>query len=69
MLETLDNLEVEGSAVVLLPERNENVEKSIRNLSDVKYLRTGYLNVRDLLGFDYVIIPRSSVDVIESILG
>jgi len=68
-LEMLDNLQIEGSAVVLLPERNENVEKSIRNLSDVKYLRAGYLNMRDLLGFDYVIMPKASVEVIESFLG
>ncbi|RME50141.1 MAG: 50S ribosomal protein L4 [Caldilineae bacterium] len=69
MLETLDNLAVEGSAVVLLPEANPNVEASIRNLPDVKYLRANYLNVRDLLGHDYVIMPKAAVDVIESILG
>jgi len=69
MLETLDNLEVDGSAVVLLPEANPNVEASIRNLPDVKYLRANYLNVRDLLGHDYVIMPKAAVDVIESILG
>jgi large subunit ribosomal protein L4 len=68
-LEMLDNLNIDGSAVVLLAERNENVEKSIRNLSDVKYLRAGYLNMRDLLGFDYVIMPKASVEVIESFLG
>ncbi len=69
MLETLDNLAVEGSAVVLLPEANPNVEASIRNLPDVKYLRANYLNVRDLLGHDYVIMPKAAVNVIESILG
>ena len=65
----LKNLEVNGSAVVLLPERNENVELSIRNLADVKYLRAGLLNVRDLLGHDYVIMPKASVEMVESFLG
>jgi large subunit ribosomal protein L4 len=60
---------VNGSAIVLLPERNENVEKSIRNLSNVKYLRASYVNIRDLLGHDYVIMPKASVDVIAGILG
>ena len=46
-----------ASALVLLPERNENVERSIRNLSERMYLRASYLNVRDLLQFDRVIIP------------
>jgi large subunit ribosomal protein L4 len=69
MVETLSRLDVNGSAVVLLPERNENVEKSIRNLANVRYLRAGYLNVRDLLGHDYVIVPKASVAEIERILG
>lgn len=65
----LKNLEVNGSAVVLLPERDENVELSIRNLADVKYLRAGLLNVRDLLGHDYVIMPKASVAMVEGFLG
>ncbi len=69
MVDVLNNLKIDGSVVVLLAERNENVEKSIRNLADVLSLRASYLNVRDLLGHDYVIMPKSSVEVIESILG
>ncbi|MCB0191627.1 MAG: 50S ribosomal protein L4 [Anaerolineae bacterium] len=69
MLELLDNLKVEGSAVILLPERNENVEKSTNNLKDVKTLRANYLNIKDLLGCDYLIIPKSALDAIESFLG
>ncbi len=68
MLQLLDNLEVAGSAVILLPKRNENVEKSARNLSDVKILRANYLNVRDLLGYNYVIMPKDALSVIESFL-
>jgi large subunit ribosomal protein L4 len=69
MLQLLDNLEVSGSAVVLLPERNENVEKSARNLPDVKTLRANYLNIRDLLGHNYVIMPKAAVSLIEGFLG
>lgn len=69
MLQLLDNLELSGSAVVLLPERNENVEKSTRNLPDVKTLRAGYLNIRDLLGHNFVIMPKAAVSVIEGFLG
>ncbi|RMF04066.1 MAG: 50S ribosomal protein L4 [Chloroflexi bacterium] len=69
VLALLDNLEIHGSAVILLPERNENVEKSARNLQDVKTLRANYLNIRDLLGYDYVIIPKGAVPVIEGFLG
>jgi large subunit ribosomal protein L4 len=69
VMELLNNLEVSGSVVILLPERNENVEKSARNLQDVKTLRANYLNIRDLLGYDYVIMPKGTVSVIEGFLG
>jgi len=69
MIQALSNLQIEGSAVVLLPERNENVEKSISNLADVKYLRVNYLNIKDLLGYDYVIMPKAAVEIIEGMLG
>ncbi|MEW5959660.1 MAG: 50S ribosomal protein L4 [Chloroflexota bacterium] len=69
MLQLLDNLAVSGSAVVLLPERNENVEKSAHNLADVKTLRANYLNIRDLLGHNYIIMPKAAVSLIEGFLG
>lgn len=69
ILQLLDNLQISGSAIILLPERNENVEKSARNLENVKTLRAGYLNIRDLLGHNYVIMPKDAVSQIESFLG
>jgi len=69
MLDTLRNLNVESSAVILLPDRNENVERSASNLSDVTTLRANYLNVRDLLKYDYVIMPTDALAVVEEILG
>lgn len=69
MTELLTNLKIDGSVVVLLPERNENVERSIKNLQGVRYLRAGYLNVRDLLGHDYLLMPQASIDLVERMLG
>lgn len=57
------------SALVLLPGRNENVEKSTRNLSDVKALQANYLNIRDLLGYDKIVMPLAALDVITNFLG
>jgi large subunit ribosomal protein L4 len=59
----------EASALVLLPERNVTVEAALSNLPDVQHLRTHYLNVRDLLKYDRVIIPLASLDVIKALLG
>ncbi|MEM7330727.1 MAG: 50S ribosomal protein L4 [Chloroflexota bacterium] len=60
---------VENSALVLLAERNENVEKSARNLIDVKALHANYLNIRDLLGYDKIVMPLSALETVSSFLS
>jgi large subunit ribosomal protein L4 len=48
----------------------ENVELSARNLADVKALRATYLNIRDLLGYDKLVMPLAALDVLtNSFLG
>jgi large subunit ribosomal protein L4 len=69
MLAVLDNLEVGSSALILLSERNVNVEKSANNISDVKTLRATCLNVIDILHYDTLVLPVESLAVIEEILG
>lgn len=69
VVDLLENLAIQGSAVILLPEHNENVEKSARNLENVKTLRAHYLNVQDLLGHNYVVAPKSAITLIEGFLG
>jgi large subunit ribosomal protein L4 len=56
------------NALLLLPERNEIVEKSARNLPNVKTLRAGYLNVRDLLGYDKILMPLAAVEAVSGFL-
>lgn len=57
------------SVLVLLPERNLAVEKSLSNLPQATALLSGNLNIRDLLGHDVLIIPQASVESIHSWLG
>ena len=65
----LSNLGISTTALILLPESNPNVERSIRNMDGVSYLRAQYLNLRDLMRFDTVVLPKSALDVIESWLS
>jgi len=58
-----------ASSLVLLAEADEAVERSIRNLPHVRYLRAGYLNVRDVLGFDRLIIPLDALEAITAHLA
>jgi len=70
MAAVLGSLGLDNQGVlVLLPEKNEPVEKSARNLPKVKTLRASYLNIRDLLGYDHVLMPLDALQVVESILG
>ncbi|MCK6577533.1 MAG: 50S ribosomal protein L4 [Anaerolineae bacterium] len=58
-----------GSKLVLVAERSENVQRSVNNLPDAKTLRASYLNIRDLLQFDHVVVPLDALDVIKRIWG
>ncbi len=65
----LDALDIDESVLVLLTGKDEAVIKSARNIPGVKTLQANYLNIRDLLGHDYLLIPRDSLIAIQLILG
>jgi large subunit ribosomal protein L4 len=65
----MDALGVERSALLLLPEANDIIELSARNLPYVKTLRANYINVRDLLGYETIVMPQQAIDVITDFLG
>ena len=69
MVATLERLVGQASVLILLAESNEAIEKSARNLPDAKTLRANYLNVRDLLGYERLIIPLGALEIIQSYLG
>jgi len=69
MSTVLNSIEAGATTLVLLPERNDHVEQSARNLDGVTYLRANYLNIRDLLNHETLLIPRGALDVIETLLG
>ncbi len=58
-----------GQVLILLTDGSEIVEKSARNLSNVKTLRASYLNIRDLLKCDHLLMPVNALEVIEEMLG
>jgi len=68
----LQKLLGEGSALILLPEKGENEElvaRSTRNLPYAKTLLASYINVRDLLGYDKIVMPAAVIDVLSTHLG
>lgn len=69
ILNILQNLRVDSSALILLPHHDEVILRSVRNLPQVRTLVANYLNVRDLLQYDYLLMPLASLKVIEGFLG
>ncbi len=67
-----DTLAGGSSVLLIIPEKNENydmIHKAANNLPDLKLLMANYMNIRDLFGYDMVIIPLAALEVIESYLG
>jgi large subunit ribosomal protein L4 len=69
MIGILNSLGMDSSVLILLPQSDEMILRSVRNLPQVRTLVAQYLNVRDLLKYDYVLMPLASLEVIEGILG
>jgi large subunit ribosomal protein L4 len=72
MAQVMTKLVGDESAVILIPEKNptyETIIRSANNLSDTKTMLASYLNIRDLLSFDKIVLPVQSLDVISAHLG
>lgn len=49
--------------------QNLVIQRSANNLPHVKTILASYLNVRDLLQYDNIVLPQAAIAVIEGILG
>jgi len=72
MVETLKNLVGASTALVVLSEKDQAYElimRSADNLAEAKVLLAGYLNIRDLFGYDKLILPVKALDALVANLG
>ena len=72
MVDALRKLVGQSTALVILPEKDEAyqmVTRTTNNLSDTKVLLAGYLNIRDLFGYDKLILPEKALDALVASLG
>ena len=67
MAKTLTNLKVEGKTLILLPEKNETVQKSARNIEGVKTTLVNTINVYDLLKYKNLVITLDTVKKLEEV--
>jgi large subunit ribosomal protein L4 len=72
MAKVLNLIVGDASVLVLIPGKSEEYDVVLRctnNLAETKTLQANYLNVRDLLTYEKVILPVKAIEVIESYLG
>ena len=67
MVKALADLKVEGKTLIVLPENNENVFMSARNIEGVKTIVLNNINVFDLLKYNNLILPLETVKKIEEV--
>jgi len=67
MVKALDALKVEGKTLIVLPEKNENVQKSARNIEGVKTSLVNTINVYDLLKYNKLVLTVDSVKNLEEV--
>ena len=67
MVEMLKALNVEGKALVVMPEVDLKVVKSLSNIPGVKPTLVNTLNVYDILNYDKFIVVKDAVDKIEEV--
>ncbi|MBC7876485.1 MAG: 50S ribosomal protein L4 [Anaerolineales bacterium] len=72
MVEALGNLVGISTVLVLMPAKDQNydtVMRSADNIENAKVLLASYLNVRDILNFDKVVLPLKTIDALVAHLG
>ena len=67
MVSALNNLKVEGKTLIVLPEKNENVQKSARNIEGVKTSLVNTINVYDLLKYNKLVLTVDAVKSLEEV--
>ena len=67
MVNVLEKNKVEGKTLIMLPEKNEAVQKSARNIEGVKTTLVNTINVYDLLKYKKLVITLDTVKKLEEV--
>ena len=67
MVKVLEALGKSKKTLIVLPEKNDNIYKSARNIPGVKVSLVNTLNVYDILNCNKVIILKEAVEKLEEV--
>ena len=69
MIEVLNNLNITGKTMIVLPENNEAVALSARNIPGVTVTTVSHASVYELMIFSTVVMTADAVKLYEEVLG
>lgn len=67
MVKVFEDLKINDKVLVILPEKNLNVQASTNNIKNAKTLLINEINVYDLLKYNKLVLPVDSVKKIEEV--
>lgn len=67
MVEVMNVLPYEKNALLAIPAKNEMIEKSASNLPYVKTILVDYLNVKDLLKYNTLVLLKDSLSNLDNL--
>ena len=67
VVSAMKNLNVEGKTLIMIPEKNEVIQKSARNIEDVRTISVATINVFDLLKYKNLVVTVDTVKKLEEV--
>ena len=67
MVNAMKNLKLEGKTLVILPEKNLNVQASTKNIEGAKAILANTINVYDLLRYTNLVLTLDTVKKLEEV--
>lgn len=67
MVKVLQNLKIDQKVLMVLPEKNAEIERAARNIPNIKTVLVNTLNVLDILNYDKFMITQEAVQKVEEV--
>ena len=67
MINVLNNLKIDKKALIIIPEKNLNIQKSAKNIQGVKTVLINTINIYDLLKHDKLIMTYDAIKKLEEV--
>ena len=67
MVKAFEDLKVTGKTLIILPEKNLNVQASTNNIKDAKVILANEINIYDLLRYTNLVLPLDTVKKLEEV--